>query len=141
MTDLRVTHTLLIPEEELEWSFSPSPGPGGQHANKTSTRAELAWNLERSRVLSYAQRERIRRELHNRIDARGTLRIASSTHRSQLRNREEATRRLAELVGGALRPVKQRRSTVPRKAAQERRLRSKRLRSDVKQLRRTPGAE
>ncbi|HYZ46192.1 MAG TPA: alternative ribosome rescue aminoacyl-tRNA hydrolase ArfB, partial [Actinomycetota bacterium] len=108
MTDLRVTHTLLIPEEELEWSFSPSPGPGGQHANKTSTRAELAWNLERSRVLSPAQRERIRRELHNRIDARGTLRIASSTHRSQLRNREEASRRLAELVGDALRPVKKR---------------------------------
>ena len=141
MTDLRVTPTLLIPEEELEWSFSPSPGPGGQHANKTSTRAELAWNLERSRVLTSAQRERIRRELHNRIDVRGTLRIASSTHRSQLRNREEASRRLAELVGDALRPVKKRRPTVPRKAAQERRLRSKRLRSDVKQLRRTPGAE
>ena len=141
MTDLRVTHTLLIPEEELEWSFTPSPGPGGQHANKTSTRAELGWNVDRSRMLTSAQRERIRAELHKRIDARGMLRIASSTHRSQLRNREEALHRLSKLVGDALRPQKPRRETLPGKGAHERRLRSKKRRSDVKQLRRTPGAE
>ena len=141
MSGVRVDHRLFIPEDELTWTFSPSPGPGGQHANKTSTRAELAWDVASSRVLDSAQRERLTSALGRRIDSRGVLRVASSEHRSQLRNRDEARRRMAELVREALRPVRTRRPTRPTAAARERRLRTKRRRSDVKRLRRAPGGE
>ena len=141
MSGIRVDRRLLIPEDELTWTFTPSPGPGGQHANKTSTRAELAWDVNSSRVLDPEQRDRVTRALGRRIDSRGVLRVASSEHRSQLRNRDEARRRMAELVREALRPVRTRRPTRPTAAARERRLRTKRRRSDVKRLRRAPGGE
>lgn len=132
---------LVIPEDELRWSFTPSPGPGGQHANKTSTRAELGWDVGSSRVLDEVQRERIRSALGRRLDSRGVLRVASSTRRSQLRNRDEARRRLAELVEAALRPARTRRPTRPSSAARERRLKTKKRRSDLKRQRRLPRAE
>ena len=141
MSGIRVDRRVVIPEEELGWSFTPSPGPGGQHANKTSTRAGLTWDVSSSRALDPEQRDRLIRALGRRIDSRGVLRVSSSEHRSQLRNREEASRRLAELVREALRPVRTRRPTRPTTAARERRLRTKRRRSDTKRLRRSPGTE
>src|SRR5215210_2801896 len=103
MSALRVTRSVVIPEDELVTTFSTSGGPGGQHANKASTRVILTWNIERSRALTDRQRERIRHRLRNRVDAGGDIRIAADSYRSQLRNRADAHARLAALVRDALR--------------------------------------
>ena len=134
--NVRVNRSLTIPGDEIDLSFSTSGGPGGQHANKASTRAELTWNVATSRAVGPRQRERIRSALRSRIDSSGALRITADTYRSQSRNRDAAVERLRREVAVALRPVKKRRPTRPTAASKERRLEQKRHRSRVKKLRR-----
>jgi ribosome-associated protein len=133
---VQVNRRLTIPPNEIEMRFTTSGGPGGQHANRSSTRAEAAWNVETSAVLGPRQRQRLREKLRHRIDSNGVLRVASDTHRSQLRNREEAVARLARLVSDALKPRAKRIATAPSKQARERRLESKRRQSQKKRERR-----
>lgn len=137
--DVRVSRTLTIPGSEIELRFSPSGGPGGQHANRSSTRVDVAWNVDASAVLGPRQRARVKARLANRIDSSGTLRVSSDEQRSQTRNREEALRRLGELVAGALRVERRRVATRPHAGAVERRIAAKRRRSELKRARRTPG--
>jgi ribosome-associated protein len=134
--ELRVNRRLVIPPDELEERFTTSSGPGGQHANKVSTRVELEWNVDASRVLGPRQRERIKSKLGRRIDSSGVLRVASEKHRSQLRNRTEVRSRLAQLVGDALVVEKSRVKTKPTRAANQRRLQDKKRRSQIKRARR-----
>lgn len=134
--DLRVGRSLTIPGDELELTFTTSGGPGGQHANRSSTRVVLSWNVSESRALGERQRQRIRTQLRRRIDNSGTLRVASDRYRSQLRNREDAMGRLADLIAEALRPTKKRVATAPTKASKERRLQEKKRRSQTKRARR-----
>lgn len=136
MDELRVNRRLVIPPDELEERFTTSSGPGGQHANKVSTRVELAFNLETSRVLGPRQRERIKSKLSRRIDTAGFVRVTSEKHRSQLRNRAEARSRLAQLLAEALAVEKTRVKTKPTRAANQRRLENKRRRSQIKRARR-----
>lgn len=96
---------------------------------------ELVWDLEGSPSVTPAQRERIRERLGNRISGDGLLSLASSTTRSQHRNREEVTERFAELLGDALHVPKRRRKTKPSKSAREKRLKLKKQRSEKKRLR------
>ncbi|NLC98555.1 MAG: aminoacyl-tRNA hydrolase [Actinomycetales bacterium] len=124
-----------IPESEVEWHFSRSSGPGGQHVNTSDTRAEIRWNIETSNSLSPHQRETLRQRLNARLVG-DELRVVSSTYRSQLRNRESAHSRLEHLVAESLRPVKQRKATRPSRGAQARRRESKTRRSDIKSSRR-----
>ena len=133
---VRVNRRLEIPLDEIEYTFSTSSGPGGQHANKASTRVDLAWNIDNSRILGDEDRERLRSRLRNRIDSSGALRLSSDRHRSQWRNRADVTARLADLVSEALKPPKQRVATAPTRAAKERRLESKRQRGQTKRNRR-----
>ena len=135
---LRVNRNLVIPPDEISLRFSPSGGPGGQHANRSSTRVDLSWNVDESRVLGPRQRARIKGHLRNRLDGSGTLRLSSDKHRSQTRNREEVLARLARLLSEALQPRRTRVATTPSRAAKERRLQSKRRRSETKKLRRAP---
>jgi ribosome-associated protein len=118
--------------------FSLSGGPGGQHANKTSTRVELTWDVDSSSVLGPRQRQAIRNRLKGRIDSSGVLRVVVDTHRSQMRNREEAVRKLGGLVEGALRRRPTRVATGPTRASKERRLEAKKRRSDIKRGRQDP---
>lgn len=135
---LQIDAGLTIPESELSWRFSRSSGPGGQGVNTADSRAELVWDVAASTVLSASQRERLLARLGNRI-ADGVLTIAASEHRAQLRNREAARARLAELVADALRPpAPPRRPTKPSRGATERRLTAKKQRTDIKRLRRPP---
>lgn len=136
---VRVNRRIQIPIDEIRLSFSTSGGPGGQHANRSSTRVDLSWNVERSRALGPRQRQRLLTRLASRIDGQGNLRLSAGERRSQLRNREAVLERLAELVDGALRIPKVRRKTAPTAAARERRLRAKKQRSETKRLRRPPG--
>ncbi len=140
MTDrgIKVTRNITIPVDELDFTFLPSGGPGGQHANRSSTKVVLAWDIDRSRALGPRQKQRVRTALRSRIDSSGVLRLSSDKYRSQLRNREDVTRRLAELTARALRPVKARTATTPTAASRDRRLQQKRVRAQIKRARQKP---
>lgn len=133
---LRVNARVSIPRDELVVRASRSGGPGGQHVNTSSTRIEVVWNVRETRALDDAQRERVMTKLASRLDASGALRVVSAAERSQLRNREQAEERLAELVRQALVVPRARKATKPTKASKERRLQEKKKRGETKRGRR-----
>jgi ribosome-associated protein len=138
MDDVRVGPTVTIPAAELTWRFSRSSGAGGQHVNTTDSRVELTWDLANSAALTEAQRSRARRRLGAAL-VDGTITVAASERRSQLRNREAAMARLADLVATAIEPPPPpRRPTKPSRGAQQRRLDSKKRRGETKRLRQRP---
>jgi ribosome-associated protein len=138
---LRINSGVTIPESELSWRFSRSSGPGGQGVNTADSRVELVWDAAHSSVLSPLQRERLLERLSGRL-VDGVLTIAASEHRAQLRNRDAARARLADVVADALRPSSPfRRATSPSRGAKERRLKAKKQRTDVKRLRRPPAEQ
>ena len=132
---LRITNTLTIPLSELRFRFARSSGPGGQHVNRSATRVELLFDVAGSPSLTEAQRERALKALAPHIDSDGVLHLVSQTFRSQLRNREEAVERFRTLMHKAMWVPKRRRPTRPSRAARERRLASKRRRSEIKRQR------
>ncbi|GAA1645569.1 alternative ribosome rescue aminoacyl-tRNA hydrolase ArfB [Microbacterium flavum] len=135
---LRIAGGVTIPKAELSWRFSRSSGPGGQGVNTADSRVELVWDAAGSAALSPLQRERLLTRLNGRL-VDGVLTVAASEHRAQLRNRDAARARLAELVADALRPPPpKRRATQPSRGARERRLKQKQRRTDIKQMRRRP---
>jgi ribosome-associated protein len=138
--DVEVNPALRIPASELAWRFSRSPGPGGQHVNTSDSRVELSWDVQRSAVLTEEQRDMLLVRLRSRLVS-GVLTVASSAQRSQLRNRENAMAKLAELVSSALVPETVRRATKPTRGSGARRLKAKQLRSETKKQRRRPPAE
>lgn len=130
---LVVSNSVRIPRFELHESFSPSGGPGGQHANKAATRVELVFHVDRSTAFRHEpQRARV-------IERLGTpIRIVVDDERSQVRNRALAERRLVDTLRGALRVERQRRPTTPTRGSQRRRLETKAQRSELKRQRRRP---
>lgn len=135
MDPIRINQRLVIPASELEFRATRSGGPGGQHANTSATRIELTWNVRASPSLTDRRRELIVSRIGSRLDSDGTLRLVCDTHRSQHRNRQDVVERFAELVAGALRPVKKRKKTRPTRASKERRLEKKKRRGRLKKLR------
>jgi ribosome-associated protein len=134
---LRVTRSIVIPEKELRWRFSKSSGPGGQSVNTTDSRVELSLDLSTTTALGPVQRSRALERLAGRtVD--GVLTVTASEHRSQLRNREAALDRLADILAVAVAPPPpRRRPTRATRRARERRLAEKRRRGETKRLRRT----
>lgn len=129
----------VIPHAELVFSFGRSPGPGGQHVNKSNTRAQLRFDVLRSPSLSDEQRRRVRSRMSSRLTSEGCLVLHSSASRSQLRNRDDCLQRLAKLLAEALRPPPPpRRRTRPGRAAVARRLDGKTRQGQKKGLRRRP---
>lgn len=139
--DLEVSTALTIPASELGWRFSRSSGPGGQHVNTSDSRVELVWSVADSAALSDDQRALLTARLGRRLVA-GALTVTASERRSQLRNREIALRKLAELVADGLAPeAARRRATRATRGSVRRRLAAKQQRSQTKQQRRRPTAE
>jgi len=134
--DLRVNSSLVIPASELHERFSRSSGPGGQSVNTADSRVELSFDVQRSAALPDWARARITERLAGRL-AGGVLTVVASEQRSQLANRQGARARLAALLRDAVAPPKRPRvPTRPGRAANERRLETKRRRSAVKRGRR-----
>jgi ribosome-associated protein len=127
---IRVTPSLAIPRTELQYRFTPSSGPGGQHANKVSTRVELRFDVAGSPSLGPRQRSRLLARLGPEI------RVVADDERSQSRNRQLATERFCARVAAALHIEKPRRPTRPSRRATERRLDEKRRHSERKRARR-----
>ncbi len=133
---LRVARSVVVPERELRWRFSRSSGPGGQSVNTADSRVELSLDVTATTSLGPIQRTRALERLEGRL-VDGVLTIAASEHRSQLRNREAALRRMAETLAAAIAPPPPaRRPTRPSQAAVQRRLADKRRHGLTKRLRR-----
>ena len=116
---------------EIAFRFSRSSGPGGQHAQKSSTRVEALFDVEDSAGLSDAERRRVMGKLGP------VVRAIAQDERSQLRNRELATARIVEQLEEAVKVRRPRRATKPTKASKERRLDEKKQRGETKRLRRS----
>jgi ribosome-associated protein len=129
---IRVTRSVSIPVSEIELRFSRSSGPGGQHAQKSETRVEAIFDVEASSALSARQKQRVVRK------AGPVLRAVAQDERSQARNRELATERVAQALREALHVERRRRPTKPSAASVQRRLEQKRRRAETKRLRRPP---
>jgi len=111
---------------------SRSSGPGGQHANVTSSRIEAIFEVDSSEALSAKQRALLKRKLGDRVTA------VAQDARSQARNRELALERLREKIAAGLKRPKPRRATKPSRAAREKRLEQKRKTSERKARRKPP---
>ncbi|HSJ29192.1 MAG TPA: alternative ribosome rescue aminoacyl-tRNA hydrolase ArfB [Acidimicrobiia bacterium] len=122
-----------IPSAELEWRFSTSGGPGGQHANRSNTRADLTFDLAGSDAFPADAHQRMVGRLGSE-----PLVVSVAESRSQFRNRMKARARLRDILLDANRIPKERRATRPTRSARRRRLEEKRARSETKQLRRRP---
>jgi ribosome-associated protein len=120
---------------EVAFRFSRSSGPGGQHAQKSSTRVEALFDVEGSQALTPAERRRVLARLGP------VVRAVAQDERSQLRNRELATDRIVEQLREATRVRRARRPTNPTAASKERRLDSKRRQAQTKRLRRPPAGD
>jgi ribosome-associated protein len=126
---LRVSRSLSIPLRELAWRTSTPGGPGGQHANRTSSRVEVRFDVSASTALGPRQRARLLERLGP------VIRATASQDRSQARNRQIALERLAGRIAEALRVEAPRRPTRPTAGARARRLDAKRQRGEVKRQR------
>nr|WP_107101276.1 alternative ribosome rescue aminoacyl-tRNA hydrolase ArfB [Peterkaempfera griseoplana] len=130
---VRVRGSVVVPDAELQWRFSRSSGPGGQHVNTSDSQVELRWDLLASAALPPVLRDRALARLAGRlVDGRFVV-VRASEHRSQWRNREAAAARLGALLAEATAPPpKARRATRPSRGMVERRLENKRRRAELK---------
>ncbi len=131
----RITPTCVIRYDELEWRFSASGGPGGQHANTSNTKAEVRFDVAGSPSLGPRQKARLVERLGPEV------RVVASDERSQARNRALALERLRERLAGALHVDRPRRPTAPTRSSQRERVESKRRRGEIKRGRGRPGLD
>ena len=132
---LVVSEHIAIPDEELEWKFIRSSGPGGQNVNKVASAVQLRFLLPRNVSLSPAVKSRLRRLAGQRLIDDGSVLLTARAERSQEQNRRAALERLADLVRAALIEPKIRKKTRPTRASKERRIDTKKRRAGTKRQR------
>jgi ribosome-associated protein len=138
---IRIDNRIDLDENELEFSFIRSSGPGGQNVNKVSSAVRLRFDIRHSPSLPDDVRSRLIRIAGRRVTERGELIISAQNHRSQERNRQEALDRLIDLIRRAAVPPVPRRPTRPTAGSRKRRLESKIRRGTIKRLRGKGSAE
>ena len=136
---IEITPSIKLDEQEIEFVFIRSPGPGGQNVNKVSSAVQLRFNSLESPALTVEVKQRLTRLAGRRMTSEGTLIIEARQYRSQERNRQAALVRLIRLIQQAAEPPKPRHKTSPTRASVLRRLEAKRKRSETKRLRRDSG--
>ena len=137
MPPLIITPDVAIPDEEFEWKFIRSSGPGGQNVNKVASAVQLRFLLPNNTSMPVAARNRLRRLAGQKLIDDGTILISARSERSQEQNRRDALERLAELIRAAMIEPKIRKKTRPTRASKERRIDSKKRRGTTKQGRGT----
>lgn len=134
---IRVTPSIALDEDEIQFEFVRASGPGGQKINKAATAVQLRFDVRRSPSLPDDVRERLVRLAGRRINKDGVLVLDARRFRTQERNRQDALDRLVALIRQAAQKPIPRRKTRPTLASKVRRLEAKRRRSQIKRLRRT----
>jgi ribosome-associated protein len=137
---VQVTATIRVPDEELEWSFVRSGGPGGQNVNKVASKAVLRWKAAGTAApIPPAAWARMRARFPSRFTTDGDVVISSRATRDQDRNRQDCREKLGQMIRDALVAPKPRKATKPTKGSQRRRVEDKRRQSAKKQARRSAG--
>lgn len=122
-----------IPYSELNFEFSRSGGPGGQHVNKTNSAAVLRWNVDMTLAFSEDQKLILQSKL--RITNSGEVIIRSEESRDQEKNKKKCLEKLDHFIEKALFVPKKRKATKPSRSQKEKRIKSKKIRSEVKKSR------
>lgn len=138
---IEIAPGLEVPDDELEFAYIRSPGPGGQNVNKVASAVQLRYHVAASTILDDWTRTRLATLAGRRLTREGWLVLAAHRHRNQEGNRRDALARLAELILAARERPKARRPTRPTRASKERRIEGKKQRTQVKRLRGRPGVE
>jgi ribosome-associated protein len=131
---IEITPSFSLDENELQFSFARSSGPGGQNVNKVATAAQLRFDVNRS-SLPLEVKDRLRHLTANKITTDGELLIEAKRYRTQEQNREDALNRFIDLLQRAFEKPKTRRKTKPTRESKERRLQKKKQRSEIKRAR------
>jgi ribosome-associated protein len=133
---IEITPSIQIDDDEIEFNYIRSPGPGGQNVNKVSSAVQLRFNLHSSSTIPQDVKQRLVKLAGRRLTSEGVLIIEARQYRSQERNRQAAVERLVRLIQQACEPPKPRYKTKPTHAANLRRLETKRKRGKIKRIRR-----
>ena len=130
-----------IPEDELEFRFFRSGGPGGQNVNKVSTAVQMRFDVKNSPSLTEPVKARLMQLAGSRLTLDGVIVISAVRFRTQERNKADAIERLEAMVAEAsIKPV-YRVPTRPTRASKERRLKAKSSRSSIKSGRGKPSLD
>ncbi len=132
---LVVSPNIAIPDEQLEWKFIRSSGPGGQNVNKVASAVQLRFLLPLNTSLPVSVRNRLRNLAGQRLVDDGSILLSARSERSQEQNRSAALERLAGLIRAAMVEPKIRKKTRPTRASKERRIESKKRRAGTKRQR------
>jgi ribosome-associated protein len=130
-----ITDKIVIKEDEIQFDFVRSSGPGGQNVNKVSTAVQLRFDVRHSPSLPEDVRQRLEKLAGTRLTKEGVLIIDAHQFRTQEQNRQDALDRFQELVRQAAQKPKRRRRTKPPASSKRRRLETKRRRGRLKKLR------
>jgi ribosome-associated protein len=132
---LFVTPFIQIPDEEMEFTFMRSSGPGGQAVNKVSSKARLRWNVFESRSVPYEVRERFLYRFGGKLTVQGDLLLTSDQHRDRTMNRDECLEKLRDMLLEVAYPPKERKKTKPTRGSRERTKIHKKRTGEKKKLR------
>ncbi len=132
---MKITASVFLDEQALDFSFIRSPGPGGQNVNKVATVVLLRFNIRKADCLPDIIKTRLLSQLASRLTASGDLLIKATRYRSQERNKQDAIERLVKLLADAAIQPKLRKKTKPTRSSVEKRIKTKKQRSKIKGLR------
>ncbi len=134
MATIKLHPSIIIEEKQVSWKFARSSGPGGQHVNKTDTKAILEWNFKES-GLPASILQRLEEKLPSSYRNSHGITVSSEAYRSQRRNMDACIQKLKNILALALKQAKKRRATKPTRASKEKRISEKKRKSDRKEQR------